>query len=332
MDMDFRDDMSRYMDAKQEERSPLVGPSSTGSCIKQLAYRYNGTPKTDVVSKDRADLGTLLHLGWSQMIRSMFAPEDREPDVRLEWDELPRSGEADDVDWANRVVTDLKTANGRSWQAMVDRGEPYDKYWDQVEMYALSLSRSTHDDWRIRIVLLNTETGVRYEFERPADPVRGKALVDELADRHARITASMDAGEEPDVFDREGKGPGRGFPCDWCEWATACWPGERDGMSPQAVTIVDNPELIAEAAASYRTGMEMESAGKKIKSDSAAFLKGITGTFGDWKVAQVPDGREQSVPDEQEMLSMLSQAGMPIPMVTKAGRRGYPRVSRLTKE
>jgi hypothetical protein len=38
------------------------------------------------------------------------------------------------------------------------------------------------------------------------------------------------------------------------------------------------------------------------------------------------------VPDEQEMLSMLSQAGMPIPMVTKAGRRGYPRVSRLTKD
>lgn len=329
-DMDFRDTMSRFMDDKQAGKSGLVGPSSAGKCYRSLAYRYHGTPVSDFRSKDKADLGTLLHLGWSALIASAYDPVEREADVRLSWPELPRAGEADDVDWANMVVTDLKSANGRAWQAMVDRGGPYLNYWDQAEMYALACSRLTETlGWTLRIVLINTETGERVEFTQPADPERGKALVDALAERHAALTMSVDLGGSPEDFPQEGKGPGRGFPCDWCEWVSRCWPDPTGGLlSPQAATIADDPEAIAQAAAEYKRGAAMEAEGKKLKYDSGAFLKGIVGTFGEWSVKQSKDGEDQTVLDEDAAIAALTAAGLPVPTLVKPGRRGYPIISR----
>lgn len=325
-DMDFRDTMTRFMDEKQAGKSGLVGPSSAGKCYRSLAFRYHGTPPSDHRSKDKADLGTLLHLGWSALIRASYNPAIREPDVVLSWPELPREGEADDVDWHERIVTDLKSANGRAWQAMVDRGGPYENYWDQAEMYALACARLTDSsDWTLRIVLINTETGERVEFTQPADPTRGKALVDDLAQRHAELIASVAEGGSPEDFPQEGKGPGRGFPCDWCEWASACWPDPTGGaLSPQAQTIVDDPDAIAQAAADYKRGAALESEGKKIKYDAQAFLKGIIGTFGEWSVSQTKDGEPLEVLDEDAAIEALTAAGIPVPTLVKPGRKGYP--------
>lgn len=329
-DMDFRDTMTRFMDDKQDSKDGRVGPSSAGKCYRSLAYKYHGTPASDFRSKDKADLGTLLHLGWSAMIRLAYDPVEREPDVELSWPELPRSGEADDVDWANRIVTDLKTANGRAWQAMVDRGGPYLNYWDQAEMYGLACSRMTEDSaWTLRIVLVNTETGERVEFFQPADPERGLELVHALAERHAALMMSVDMGGSPEDFPQEGKGPGRGFPCDWCEWVSRCWPDPTGGiLSPQAATIVDDPEKIAQAAADYKRGAALESEGKKLKYDAQAFLRGIKGTFGEWSVTQTKDGEGEMVLDEDAARDALIAAGLPVPELFKPGRKGYPLVRR----
>jgi hypothetical protein len=328
--MDLRDTMTKFMDAKQEGKSGLVGPSSAGKCYRSLAYRYHGTPASDFRSKDKADLGTLLHLGWSTLIASAYPAHERESDVLLEWPELPRAGEADDVDWVNRIVTDLKSANGRAWQAMVDRGGPYLNYWDQAEMYGLACARLTDSsDWTLRIVLLNTETGERVEFTQPADPERGKALVDALAERHAALMMSVDLGGSPEDFPQEGKGPGRGFPCDWCEWVSRCWPDPTGGLlSPQAATIADDPDAVAQAAADYKRFAALESEAKKGKYDAQAFLRGIVGTFGEWSVSQTKDGEGEEVLDEDAAIAALTAAGIPVPTLFKPGRKGYPLVRR----
>jgi len=325
-EMDFRDTMTRFMDEKQAGKSGLVGPSSVGKCYRSLAYRYHRTPQSDHRSKDKADLGTLLHLGWSALIGQSYDPAIREADVVLSWPELPRAGEADDVDWNEQIVTDLKSANGRAWQSMVDRGGPYANYWDQAEMYALACSRMTEDSqWTLRIVLINTETGERVEFTQPADPTRGKALVESLAERHAALMMSVAMGGSPEDFPQEGKGPGRGFPCDWCEWTSQCWPDPTGGaLSPQAATIVDDPDAIAQAAADYKRFAAMESEAKKGKYDCAAYLKGIVGTFGEWSVSQTKDGAPQEVLDEDAAVEALTAAGIPVPTLMKPGRKGYP--------
>jgi hypothetical protein len=327
--MDLRDTMTRFMDDKQAGKSGLVGPSSAGKCYRSLAYRYHGTPPSDFRSKDKADLGTLLHLGWSALIRSMYDPSVREGDVVLRWEELPRAGEADDVDWSERIVSDLKSENGRASQAMVDRGGPYDNYWDQAEMYGLACHRLDGMDWTLRIILLNTETGERVEFTKPADPDRGLALVTALAERHAALEASVTLGGSPEDFPQEGRGPGRGFPCDWCEWVSLCWPDPTGGLlSPQAATIVDDPAAVERAAEDYRIGAAMEAEGKKLKYDAAAFLRGITGTFGQWTVGMTKDGAGEMVLDEDAAREALIAAGIPVPELFKPGRKGYVMVRR----
>jgi hypothetical protein len=63
MDLDLRSTMQKFMDAKQEGKSGLIGPSGVGDCYRKQAYVYFGAEPTDYRDKGKADIGTLLHLG-----------------------------------------------------------------------------------------------------------------------------------------------------------------------------------------------------------------------------------------------------------------------------
>jgi hypothetical protein len=225
----------------------------------------------------------------------------------------------------------LKSANDRAWQAAINRDGPYENYWDQAEVYAFGLYSQYGGQWTLRIVLFNTEKGGEVEFTRPADPVRGERLANIMAARHEALTFAVEQGGRPEDFPQEGSGPGRGFPCDWCEFVTTCW-GEWEGdLSPQAQTIVEDPALVEAYAEQYLAASAVESQAKKQKYDSLAFLKGIRGTFGGYTISQVNDGPGEDVPDVDAMVTLLGDAGTPVPTVFKPGRRGYPRVSRVKK-
>jgi hypothetical protein len=329
MDFDFRSTMQKYMDRNQEGKSYLIGPSGVGACYRQQAYRYFGTPESDFRPKDKADLGTLLHLGWSAMLKAMFDPEERRGDVRIEVPGLPRAGESDDVDFVNRIVTDLKSANDRAWQAAINRGGPYENYWDQDEVYAYGLWLKYGGDWTLRIVLFNTEKGGEVEFTRAADPERGKRLAEIMAARHSALATAVIMGGKPEDFPREGNGPTRGFPCDWCEYVTECWPDWEGDLSPQAQTIVDDEGTVEAYAEQYLTASAAESAAKKAKYDAAAFLSGIRGTFGGFTVTRTRDGEGSDEPDVDAMVTLLGDAGIPVPTSFKPGRRGYVKVGRV---
>jgi hypothetical protein len=133
-------------------------------------------------------------------------------------------------------------------------------------------------------------------------------------------------------FPQEGDGPGRGFPCDpWCGFLATCWPNAVEGLSPQAATIVDDPQEVADRAAEYLEAAAQAKEWTDRKYTAAAFLNGIVGTFGGFTVARTKDGAGEDVPDTDEMVRMLSSEGQAIPMVFKAGRRGYVKVGRVKK-
>jgi hypothetical protein len=331
MDLDLRSTMQKFMDAKQEGKSGLIGPSGVGDCYRKQAYVYFGAEPTDYREKGKADLGTLLHLGWSAMLAAMFDPKERRGDVRVEVPGLPRGGESDDVDFVNLIVTDLKSANDRAWQSAINRDGPYENYWDQVEVYAYGLHAEYGGQWTLRIVLFNTEKGGEVEFTRPADPVRGERLANVMAARHEALTFAVDEGGQPEDFPQEGNGPGRGFPCDWCEFVSGCWPDWVGDLSPQAQTIMDDEGTVEAYAEQYLTASAAESAAKKLKYDAAAFLSGIRGTFGGFTVSRTKDGEGEDVPDADAMVALLGSLKQQVPTMFKPGRRGYVTVKRVKK-
>lgn len=108
IELPILDEFDRYMSEKQVDRPHEIGPSGVDGCYRRQAYQYMGIPASNEVSVSAANLGTLLHLGWSAIIRANYDPSERDADVRIEIPGMPRAGSADDVDYVERVVTDLK--------------------------------------------------------------------------------------------------------------------------------------------------------------------------------------------------------------------------------
>jgi len=336
----MRDDLAEYVGPIQDRRrGEALGPSSADSCYKQLAYKYLGVAPSNVRSTDAADIGTLLHLGWSAMIRSMYDPSEREADVRVVIPGMPRPGAADDVDWEHRIVTDLKGASDRNWQALVNRGDVYPSYWRQLTLYAYGLHIGHGGDWSMRVVLLNRDTGERAEFVREADLEEARALVAKLVGRHEQLSAAasfsaltVDPLAVVDNFPREGRGPGSGMPCDWCEFLDLCWPTPTvDGGTPQSETVRDDAEQIGRWAQEYLEAHAEESKASSRKSDAQAFLKGVDGVYplpdgGSVKITTV-GGEPSRVPDCDAMRARLEEAGEEVPMTWRR-RSSYPRLSR----
>ena len=328
-----------YMAARQVDRSVLIGPSGVSGCIKQHAYKYLGVTPSDEVSTEAADIGTLLHLGWSAMIRAQYDPAERAPDVPIWTEGMPREGSADDVDFANRICTDLKTAKDTVWQMWANRGGPYQDYWDQLEVYALGLRQKYGGDWTLRIVALNRENGRRHEYERPADVERALALVERAGTRHEMLSTTLTLqadGADPlalaEMYPREGRGPGRGMPCDWCEFLSICWPSPSvEGGTPQSETVRGDAEAIGQYAQEYLEAQQEESKAKARKADAGAFLKGVDGEYpgpdGNTYTVRTIGERPSQVPDCESMKRRLEELGEQVP--TKwTSRAAYQRIGR----
>jgi len=325
--LDLETEFSAYMRERQEERSYFIGPSGASRCIKQQAYQYLEIEPPKKRSTDAADLGTLLHLGWSALIKAQFDPSEREADVKITIQGMPRDGSADDVDWVNRIVTDLKTAKDTVFQSWLNKGTPYEEYWGQLELYALGLRQMYGGDWTMRIKAINRETGAQQDYERPADPEVGLALAAKAAAKHTVLMASVEnaeSGADPleivDLYPREGKGPGRGMPCDYCDFASLCWsePDPGSPYSPQSDTIREDREALGQVAAEYLEASAESRKWEERRKDAAAFLKGVVGVFpgpdgGNFSITQV-GGNEKSAPDCEAMQSTLKGLGLSIPM------------------
>ena len=337
------DDFGDYMADKQAGKSFILGPSSASACYRQSAYRYLDVEPSNQVSADAANLGTLLHLGWSALIKSRYTQYERDVDVPLQASGMPRGGEADDVDYVNRVVTDLKSTKDSVFQMWMRQG-PYDHFWEQLEVYALALRERHGGDWTLRIMAFNRETGQSESFERPADPEVGRAIVDRIATRHEALVAAqaqtfttnqdraIDVAEQ---FPREGKGPGRGFPCDWCPFLDTCWPDPTsDDGTPQSATVdPEDQAVIAAFAVDYLEARATESKAEKAKKDAAVFLAGLDTAVPDPRdpdyelTVKMVGGNPKQVPDCEAMAEKLESLGF-APIVKDVFTARYPKVGR----
>ena len=320
-----------YMESRQVGRNPFIGPSGATNCYRQHAYRYFDAAPTDEVSVDAANFGTLLHMGWSSLINRMFDPRERRADVPVQATGMPRFGEADDVDFTNKIVTDVKTSSDRGFQSWLNRGTPPDSYWDQLELYAQGLREAHGGAWTLRILAFNVVSRGFAEFERPSDPGRGAELVALVSERHDALLAAVDGGGCPEDFPQEGDGPGS-FPCGWCPWMSRCWGSAPDGLTVQASAVAGDPVAVGGHVLEYLEAAVAEGDAKRRKAAAGKFLSGLPGEY------VLPDGSmgrvsmvsfvKDDVPDTEAMVAMLGSLGEPVPF--KGGARvSYPKVSRV---
>lgn len=340
--IDERHDLKQYSDRNQAGRSPWIGASDITRCYRQMAYRYLGVGESNPGDTNAADLGTLLHLGWAAMIGAQHDPADRDTEVVLELDELPRPFTADDVDYKNRVVRDAKTAKDRAWQSWLNNDGPYQSYWDQLHVYGLALSRMYPGEWSLCVVAINRETGEVVEYERPFDEDHALVLVGRARDRHAALMEAVAhaevTGMDPAAlaldFPQEGKGPGRGMPCDWCPWLDTCWPADDDGGSPQSATIRGDDGLIAATAADYLTAAAESRKWEERRKDAQVFLRGLDGKYtgrdGEtYTVKMVGGAPKEPVVDCDAAVAALREAGLEVPMRPGGYTAHYPRVNKV---
>lgn len=348
MDTTNHDAYDTYMKVRQASHGShhSLGPSAAGSCLRQAAYKQFQVQPTKAPDTDAADLGTLMHLGWSAMIRAQYDPLERAPDVPVRTKGMPRGGEADDVDFVNKVVRDLKTTKDRVYQMWLNHGGPYEHYWDQLEVYALGLRQQYGGDWTIAVVAFNRETGAHTEWQRDADPEVGQALVQTIADRqhrldqeHARVTfGNVSAVEAAEQVEREGKGPGRGFPCDWCEFVDICWPDVEGDVTPQAATTDPDDDLaVGQFALEYLEHKAAERKEAAAAKDARVFIEGLDRVVPDPNdpsaelVVRMVGGNPKDEPDCEAMAERLEMLGESPIMRTVLTAR-YPSVRRRKKK
>lgn len=320
---------------------PLLSPSATGQCYRQSAYSYMGVAWTDEVSTDKADMGTLFHAGWSALLAKKYRPEVRRGDVPITIPGFPKApaGEADDVDFRNKIVTDLKTVSAKTFKWWLEH-DVDEHYWDQTELYAYGLHLTHGGDWALCIFAIVRETGQRMEFWRDADPVRGEKLAAEIAERHAALseaqarmtdpTSSVDAVTLAELFPREGQGPGK-FPCGWCNWESMCWPKASPPFTPQAVTLEGDPVLIEAKAAEYMEALATESDAKRRKYAARDFITGYEGDYGGFRLKLQGGGMTDPAPDMDAIETILSELGIEVPMIPAREKSQWQSVRRVPK-
>jgi len=335
--------ITAWMQEQQKDRSPFIGPSGATDCIKRHGYRYLGIAASDGVDLGSAHMGTMLHLAYSQIIRESFSPDERDTEVEIDWGG-PRPGSADDVDYVNRVVTDLKSTSGRSLAWWMEHGVT-ESYWEQLSLYGLGLYEQHRGNWTLRITAIVVDgneaeypKGTLHTFEQPLDVGRAEALRGFVMERHERLMelrSRVQVGEEPgslvESLEREGDGPGT-FPCDWCEFASRCWPVPTDlDRTPQSETIFEDEAKVGEVAAEYKEWAARESEAKREKKKLQAFLKGVTGVFvgpdgATYTVTKV-GGEPKQVVDTDALVARVEEIDGVVPMKWSASA-AWPRVTK----
>lgn len=327
-----------FNDRQDGRRAEAMGPSAVGGCIRQQAYRQLGVLPTDPISTEKADIGTLIHLGIMEVLSEVTDIADLGTEVPVQVPGMSRKGAADIVYWIARTLVDVKTYGDRAWKTRVEADEPYPSQWKQTDLYALGVNE-THGEQMIdtvQILAVNRETGQYVTFTKAYDEASARDAAWEMQQRQASIdtakaaladpTRHLDAAALAETFPREGKGPGRGMPCDWCPFLAQCWPMPFDDLSPQSATVVDNPVEVEHWAGEYREASAEAKAWTDRKYTAQAYLQGIVGTFGGWTVSQQAAAKDTDVPDVDAMIETFTQLGLPVPTLTKPGRKGYPRV------
>ncbi|MFI9228603.1 PD-(D/E)XK nuclease family protein [Streptomyces rimosus] len=328
-------DAATAVDARRPRSQQRQLGASDTVCQRRAGYVVHQVPPTDAPDKKAAILGTYIHAGLLESARTEYGwlVERTVADGRIR-------GHIDvvqlDAATAARLpkrhrpvqpaevltVEDVKTKSSRVWDRVVRYG-PTAAEVRQVLLYADLLrtvgfadvpgQRYLHrigpvDVQRIRFRFVCRDTGEEHIDEFDFDPW--------LADEARWWVDRVLEADTPEELSRDHDGPGLPTKtlCDYCPWASACWPGAAPGSPVQTVLVHDDEDRAA-ALAEYVRHRERESTSKKRKQVLRAMLDDSPeGCYGD-NALSWGGGNPKEEPDVQALVDTFEHAGLTVPMV-----------------
>jgi hypothetical protein len=316
----------------QASRSPEIGPSDVRAlhpkgCERQLAYRVHGTEPSDPEPEwliRQAVMGTAVHAHIAAARR--LAHPHWLVEARVQVPGFDRPGAVDAC--GDGTCDDVKTKSDRGYEAITNRGIPYEADHDQVLLYALGLEDDGVDVRRCSVTYVNRSDGQSQVHSWSYD--RGEALL--VADRMHGLIDRVDLLDPVDV-PRGGQAP-EWRPCDSCPFRSLCWNLDDvpEGYTALSYELADAE--VADAAEQLRLVRAEGTANKEAQEYLRMQLEGHGGkTFMDsdgitrriaWSAGK-PYGQGGAL-DQTAARQLLTSYGVEPPTLGVAPRLTFPAV------
>ncbi|MGI5526867.1 PD-(D/E)XK nuclease family protein [Streptomyces syringium] len=358
------------VDARRPRSQQTQLGASDTVCQRRAGYVVHRVPRTDTPDTRPAILGTYIHTGLLESARTEYGwlverlVEDNRIRGHIDVVQLDAATAARlpkrhrPVEPAEVVtVEDVKTKSSMVWDRVLRYG-PTPAEMRQVLLYADLLrtvgfadvpgQRYLHrlgpvDVQRIRFRFVCRDNGEEDVQEFAFDPW--------LAEQ-ARwwVDRVLEAGS-PEELTRDHDGPGLAVKnlCDYCPWASACWPGRAPGRPVQTMLVHDDADRAEVLAGYVRDRERIGEATKRQVKRRAMIDDSPEGIYGANKLAWSGGKPKDEVdvealvdtfenadltvpmrPDVDRMVKVARLAGVAVPMRTSAGRK-TPRSINVTR-
>lgn len=303
--------------ARSQQDAP--GVSLTYVCQRQAAYRFAGTPYTDVVEDEKraAALGTWVHAGLLPQLRRVVGGRARyEVPVQV----TPWLGGSVDL-WLHqeRVTLDVKTCTDGKLSKVRQHGAD-ERHVAAGHLYAHGLAQTVKGakPETVAVLYVGRERGDHVTVAQPYDPtVTEDALGWWVGAKRYATDGQPDAAP---IGDR--RGPGLDVTCDGCPFASRCWP-DQAGVKPQARLVTHGDVLTEDALAQLADATKRAAAAKADQDWAKALLDGTDpGQYGPWRLKRQKDSAPKAVLDAPEAEALLKTLGVAPPVKLSGGRRG----------
>ena len=316
--MSFLDEVikrARDWDAARPRSSQAaVGWSEVGGCRAAIGFRLEGAWASDDTDNWAAIRGTAIHA----LMEQIFDGNGTVTEVTTSYRGIP--GHADLV-VTDDSVTDFKTKTLASSQTWQDSPAAFRQARIQVAGYAAGLVDQgiLPPDCTVRILVIPVDGTFAdwWCWEEPFD----RALADEGADRLEDVRRRQEAGEH---LPRDKH---YAWCRDWCPFFSLC----RGQDDPRVAEEITDPEMVA-AIAAYGEATEEMGRLRKARDKITPLIRGTRGTAGGWRITLGEDSGDDEVPDMAAIEAILEAQGTPVPMMTRPGRAGQMRVTRIRRK
>lgn len=204
---------------RQGEDNTSLRLSSSGYCVRKLAYLHHRIPPTDEPPdwSGYARIGRLIHDYERELIASVLPLRDMEKKVNLDVGEARIYGHVDGIIYLETPrLLEIKGVSPAAWRRLLSSGQIPDRHMLQMQAYmaATGLERAYY--WAV-----NRDTGERWVADVPFR----RSIAMEVIQKFAMVLDST-----PDSLPPRPYGPLKGgklpWECSSCPFRSLCWEGE----------------------------------------------------------------------------------------------------------
>lgn len=347
-------DLARAWDeARPRTQQTEPGWSNMTGCRAETGYMVRGDWPTDVTDTWPAEIGTLLHAGWTEIRRAWYAEQGLHAAFDVPITYAGVRGHADEVLWPAEdggrwSVTDFKfpgLASIRMWaddqflnELFVQPNgygagllEPFAREHAEQELAAAgqpmvpwSKYRLDADSCTVRLLGMPVGSGATFEDWQGHERPLSVGTADAAAARYEDVVAAVQAGEQ--------------LPRDkdywWCErfcqFVSLCRGFDRH--EPKDLEEITDPEAAA-AIEAYGIATELVGANEKIRKELRPLLEGRRGKARGYKVFHARGNPGKMELDQAAVEEFLGSRGVPLDEMMRQGAPGQAKltVTRIVK-